>query len=151
MKRRITLSIALVISVVLVSLMSSDSTVIAQQGGRRTVTDTGTLTLGPNEVLRLSVTPKDGTSTGTIVVRFRRMEYAAGSCNGGVCKHVVASQTTSDPITLARGEAVSFDIQSTAFGVRGVVLSSNANVEVRGVVFDTSTQRISAICTFIPD
>lgn len=151
MKRRPTLSIALALSVVIVALMSSYSTVIAQQGGRRTVADTGTLTLGPNEVLRLSINPKDGTFTGTIVVRFRRMEYSPGSCNGGICKHVVVSQTTSDSITLGSGEAASFDIQNTAFGVRGVVLSSNPNVEVRGVVFDTSTQRITAICTFIPD
>jgi hypothetical protein len=151
MNRRITLSIALVFGVVLVSLMSSVSTVIAQQGGRRSVTDTGMLTLGPNEVLRITVNPRDGAFSGTIVVRFRRLEYAASNCNGGVCKHVVASQTTSDPITLDRGEAASFDIQNVAFGVRGMVLSSNPNVEVRGIVFDTSTQRINAICTFIPD
>ena len=151
MKRRIALSIALVLSGALISLKSSDSTAIAQQGGRRSVADSGTLTLGLHEVLRLTATPKDPTSTGTVVVRFRRIEYSPGNCSGGVCKHAITSQTTSDPITLDRGESASFDIPNTAFGVRGVVLSNNPNVEVRGIVFDTSTQRIMAICTFIPD
>ena len=151
MKRRIRLSVALVLGLVMLAQMSSDSTAIAQQGGRRSVTDTGILTLGANEVLRLTVTPKDRALTGTIMVRFRRLEYAPSSCNGGVCEQVVTSQTTSDPIALDGGEGASFDIPNTAFGVRGVVLSSSPNVEVRGIVFDTSTQRINAICTFIPD
>lgn len=150
MKRRITLSVGLVLGLLMLSQMSSDATAHAQQGGRRSVTDTGMLTLGLNDVLRLTVTPKDGAS-GPIVVRFRRIEYSPGNCNGGGCKHVPTSQTTSDPITLTRSEAASFDIQNTASAVRGMVLSSSPNVEVRGVVFDTSTQRISAICTFIPD
>ena len=149
MTRRIMLSVALMLGFVMLSQMSSDSTTIAQQGGRRSVTDTGMLTLGPNEVLRLTVSPKDGTSGS--VVRFRRIEYSPGNCNGGGCKHVPTSQTTSDPITLNRGEAATFDIPNTAAAVRGVVLSSSPTVEVRGIVFDTSTQRISAICTFIPD
>ena len=151
MKRRTTVALTLVLSVVLISLMRSDSTLIAQQGGRRSVTDTGMLTLGPNEVLRITVNSRDGNDAANTVVRFRRIEYAAGNCTGGVCKQAVSSQTTSGAITLDRGEAVSMDIQATAFGVRGVVLSSNPNIEVRGIVFDTSTQRITAICTFIPD
>ena len=150
MKRKVTLSAALVFGLLLLTQLSSDSAAIAQQGGRRSVTDTGTLTLGANEVLRLTVNPKDGAS-GSIVVRFRRIEYSPGNCNGGGCKHVPTSQTTSDPITLTRSEAASFDIQNTASAVRGVVLSSSPNVEVRGIVFDTSTQRVIAICTFIPD
>lgn len=149
MKRRMTL-IALMLSVVLVTVITSASVANAQQGGRRSVADTGMLTLGPNEVIRLSVVPKD-VASGPIVVRFRRIEYGPASCGGGACKHLTASQITSEPITLNRGEAASFEMQNSAFGLRGMVLSSSPNVEVRGIVFDTATQRIVAICTFIPD
>jgi hypothetical protein len=63
----------------------------------------------------------------------------------------VASPDTSAPITLASGEAASIDIPNTGSPVRGVVLSNSRTAKVVAIVFDTSTQRIVAICTFIPD
>jgi len=141
MKRKITLTIALVLSIVLASLTSSDSTVKAQNQIRR-VGDTGVVTLlGPNQVLRLTVALGD--YDGNYSLDFRRTEYSQGTCSSnGVCRLAVASQTASNPIRLMSGEAASFDIPNTAFGVRGVVLSNSRNVKVTAIVFDTSTQRV---------
>ena len=93
MKRRIILSIALALSIVLVSLMSSDSTVKAQNQ-IRIVADTSIVTLGPGQVLRIVAGFDPGPLDGKFI-SFRQIEYTQGICNGGVCKHTVASQTTS--------------------------------------------------------
>src|SRR5688572_17164291 len=148
MKRRIPLSIALTLSVVLVSLASSDSTALAQQG-RRNVADTGIVSLGPNQELRLTLTGDsnaDGSVDGADFLVFKRMEYGQESCSSdGVCKLVVTSQTTSNPIKLSPGEAVTFTcIPGSVFGVR-VVVESNRRKRALGIVFDTSTQRVVAI------
>ena len=77
MKRRMTLSIALTLSVVALLLASSDSTAQPKPGIRR-VADTGIVSLGPNQVLRLTLF---GDATGdrqvdaADYVVFRRMEY----------------------------------------------------------------------------
>lgn len=152
MKRRNTVSLLFTVSIVLASMVSFVSTASAQQGGRQPVADTGMLGLGPNEELRLSVVPKDGASN--ISVRFRLTKYTGEVCNGPVCKHVATSQTTSAPVMVDAGEAASF--KTTAEGelvhyFRAVVLSSSPNVRVTAIVFDTSTQRVLSICTFIPD
>jgi hypothetical protein len=54
MKRKITLTVALVVSVVLVSLMSSDAPVRAAPPQRFKV-DTGVIIPGPNQKLRVTV------------------------------------------------------------------------------------------------
>ena len=149
MKRRIALSIAFTLGVVLVSLASSDSTAQAQPATGKVVADTGIVTLGPNQVLRLTLMGDfngDADVDAADYVLFRRMEYGQESCSSdGVCKLVVTSQTTSNPIKLKPGEAVSFTcIPGSVFGVR-VVVESNRQKRVLGVVFDTSTQRVVAI------
>ncbi len=154
MKRRITLSIALMLSVVLVSLMSSDQAAKAQQG-RRIVGDTGIITLGPNKVLRMTGDfDLDGDVDGADFLVFRRIEYSQGACGGsGVCKLAVASQTTSNPIALTPGEAALYDIPdgtSNTVGVRGVVLSNRRNVRITAIVFDTSTQRVVTFVNTAP-
>jgi hypothetical protein len=153
MKQRITLTIALTVSVVLVSLASSDSTAQAQPERRR-VADTGILSLAPNQELRLTLlrltlmgdADGDGKVDAADYVLFRRMEYGQESCSSdGVCKLVVTSQTTTNPVRLRPGEAVSFTcIPGSVFGVR-VVVESNRRTRVLGIVFDTSTQRVVAI------
>ncbi len=97
MKRKITLSIALVLSIVLVSLMSSDSTVNAEQTQRYRY-DTGIVPLGEGQTLRIVVS--SGFGGGPRVVQFRRLEYMQTTCQQGICKQVISAQTTSDPITL---------------------------------------------------
>ena len=143
MKRRITLSIALVLSIVLVSLMSSDSTAKAQNQ-ISIVADTGLITLGPNQILRLTIkAPRDPASG--ITTGFRRIEYSQGVCSGGICKHTISSQTTSPPITLESGEAASFDIPNTAFGVRALVESNRRDARVTVQIIDTATGQVTSV------
>ena len=137
MKRKIILSIALILSVILVSMISSDSTTLAQQPQRFTA-DTGVVTLGPNQVLRVTVATGDLNGDDTASVRLRWIEYTQGVCNsGGVCKHAVASQTTTNPITLMPGEAASLDLVATTFG-RGIVLSRR-DVRATAAIINTLT------------
>ena len=148
MKAKVTLSLAFVFCVLL------SSTTAMAQGGVKPIADCGMIPLGPNEELRLTVAVGD-VNNDNIRVRFRLIEYTAGICTGPVCKHLVMSQTTSPALMLNANEAASTTFPA-AVGeevryVRGVVLSDSPNVRVRGIVFDTSTQRINAICTFIPD
>ena len=137
MKRTITLSIALVVSVILVSLTSFDSSAQPQQRLRCTA-DTGVVTLGPNQKLRVVVTGMGGNDA--LTVRFRRMQYAQGACNGGVCKLSSVTDLILDPVTLMAGEAAFTDITQDGFaGVRAVVRSNLRNVRVTAAIIDTVT------------
>lgn len=147
MKFRITFSIALTVSIVLAALTTSDSTANAQQQLRFSV-DTGIVTLGPNQILRVSVVSADGELGGGIYgVRFKQMNYIQDVCNGGVCKFVVASQNVSVPMRLLPGQALSFevgpDIQGN--GVRAVVLSNSRNVQVTASIIDSITGNVVSI------
>jgi len=109
---------------------------------RMFMADTGIVPLGPNQVLRLSCVTRDGTANTTI--GFRRLEYAQGPCNSGVCTLASVTDLIIDPLQLMPGEGATLEIPNTGFGVRGMVLSSRQDVVVVCVVFDTSTQRITA-------
>ena len=111
----------------------------------RPIVDTGMVPLGPTQVLRLTVAA--GVNGDDVIrVRFRQMEYME---QGNIYR--VASSNTSATITLTSDEATSIDIPNTGSPVRGVVLSNSRSAKVVAIVFDTSTQRIVSICTFIPD
>jgi hypothetical protein len=141
MKRRITLSIALVMSIALVSLMSSDSTANASRP--QYVADTGMIPLGPNQLLRITVTPQAGgvVPTGSVTFTVDNVGYGTqGTCNGGVCKHFISSQTTSDPITLAPGEAASVDTASGRLTQLRLHFGSvPPNVQVNAFIIDATT------------
>ena len=141
MKRKIVLSIALVASLMVLSLIRSDSVVTAQNQ-LKPVADSGMVPLGPNQVLILTVNA--GTGEGPVAVRFRQMEYDQVACSDGVCKHLVANETVSPLVVLQPNEAASQTLVATTYG-RGVVLSNKPNVRVNGIVFDTSTQRVVSI------
>jgi len=138
MKRRITLSIAITLSIVAISLTSSD-TAVSAQNQIRIVGDTGVIKLGPNQVLRVGAV--DGDTDGSDFLVFRRVGYTQDACNGGVCRLVASSQTTSSPIALMPGEAVSFqvgpDVQGN--GVRVVVLSNGRNMRGNASIVDQVT------------
>jgi hypothetical protein len=137
MKRRITLSIVLALSIVLVSLTSSDSRAGAQNQ-LRVIADTGMIKLGPNQILRITVSPCSGNDT--IVVRFRRMTYMQSVCSDGVCKSTMTAQNNSTPLLLMPNEAASYDIDATAtHEVRGSVSSNRRNVLVTAAIIDTVT------------
>ena len=144
MKRRIILSIMLSLSIVLVLLTSSDSRVAAQNQ-IRIVADTGVVTLGPGQTLRVSVTsPRDAASG--LPTGFRRIEYTQGACNSGVCKNEISSQTTSAPIPLAANESLQVDLDWSAnvSGSRIVVLSNSRNAQVNVLIITTATGEVVA-------
>src|SRR5882724_11525557 len=116
MKRRISLSIALVMSIVLLSLMNFD--LKAQEQTQGADADTGIIgPLPSDQVLRITAT---NSSRQTVTVRFKQIEYMPDSCNGAVCKLVPVSQMTYNPITLAPNEGASITL-SSVLAVRGIV------------------------------
>lgn len=151
MKHRMTLSLVLKLSLLL-SLVSLPATAQGQQPERFSAYS-GMVTLGTGQVLRVTVAAmgNDGNER-PIRIRFAWKQYMASGCNGmpQVCRHSVASQGLTVPVTMG-DDAVSFDAPGTGVPVNVTVTSNSRNVKVVGVVFDTSTQRIVAICTFIPD
>ena len=140
MKPKLKLWLAIVFSVVLLPVGAQ------AQSALKPIADTGMITLGPNQVLRVTVATGDVTGDDVVRVRFRQMEYME---QGNIYR--VASSNMAGPLTLTSGEATSIDIPNTGSPVRGVVLSNSRSPKVVAIVFDTSTQRIVAICTFIPD
>jgi hypothetical protein len=116
MRRKITLSIALALSIALVSLTGSELTATAQRRVGRVV-DTGLVMLGPNQTLRITALNK-GPEASTI--RFRTTQYSQTVCSNGVCRHTAATPNISGPLTVAPGEAVSIDAMSSSSGVRMV-------------------------------
>jgi hypothetical protein len=144
MKRRMTLSIALLLSVVLVSLMSSDSTASAAPP-QRFKFDTGLIIPGPHQKVRLTIT---GFGEDLLRVQFRQINYSQEVCNGGLCKYNVSSQTTSDLLTLMPGEAASFTcIPDSVPGVRAVVLSDDRKARVTAQIIDTITGEVVSFTT----
>jgi len=148
MKSRIMISIAFALSLAAVLLTSSDSTVGAQQSIHRF--DTGSVNLGPNQVLRISGDGVD--QDDPITFRFRRIVYSPNTCISGVCKHTVASSNLSAPVICAPGEGASFEIPAVQIGgenvgVRGVVLSNRKNVKVTASIIDTVTGEVRSFTT----
>ena len=142
MKRRITLSIALVLGVAFLSLMSSDSTAKAAPA-QRYFADTGTITLGPNQLLRITVACA---SRRPMTLTVDTIKLAHGICNdSGVCIHTLASRTTTEPVTLMPGESASIDITQTpgSSAVRGGVSLDSPNVQVNALIIDGATGGVS--------
>src|SRR5215203_2453307 len=126
MKRKIILSIALALSIILVSLIKSDS-IVAAEIQTKFVFDTGVIALGPNQDMRLSVLSGTPTANGSFNFRLRQISYAQESCDGGICRQTIAEQTVSDLVTLMPNEAASIDFRRCTYplcgGIRGVLLT----------------------------
>lgn len=137
MKRKITLSIALVVSLIVLLLTSFDSRVEAENQ-MRYVADTGFIKPGPNQELRVSVAVGD-VNGDQIHVRFRRLKYIE---QGNIYK--VASQTTSPPITLSADEAASVDAADLAVW-RLMVLSDSKNMRVTVQLIDKTTGQVDSV------
>lgn len=132
MKRSITLAVAL--AVILLSLASSDSVSQAQQR-KLFQWDTGVVPLGPNQVLRIV---GDWNGDGDTTVGFRSIKYGQGACNGSVCKLITLSTTTSGPQTLSAGEAISLDVVATTYG-RSTLTSNRRDLRVTASIINTTT------------
>lgn len=139
MKRKMTFSLTLTLSLLL-SLVSLPATAQAAPPPRFRA-DSGVVTLGMGQVLRITV--NGGSGTDAIIARLRWMQYGAQGCSGmpPVCRHMVVSQGTTPVETLGPDDALSFDTNGPG-AVRVMVESNSPKTRVLGVIFDTSTQRI---------
>jgi hypothetical protein len=148
MKRKITLSLALALSLTILLLTSSDSGVGAQNQTRFSA-GTGPVTLGPNQVLRITVNSREGNDQ--INIRLREIRYAASGTTAGITKLAAASQETSEVITLAAGEAVSLDtrrcVSPLCGGVFVRVLSDSRDVRVNASIIDNLTGEVVSFTT----
>jgi hypothetical protein len=138
MKRNITLTAMFAVSLVLVSLASSDSSIQAQQRGRLFHWDTGVVKLGPNQVLRVAGDANGDADIDSTDLAFRESKYGQGACNGSVCKLNTLSTTERGPFRLSAGEAMSLELGATTFG-RVIVTSSRRHVRVTASIMNTTT------------
>ncbi len=121
MKRRIIFTVVFIAVTcgILWSLPNSNSTAAAP---RILTADTGIITLGLGQKLRLTVNGQGGNDA--LSVRFRRMSYSqVGPDIHAAMKYTLAAEDTSAPITVSENEGVWVDIDRTAYdAVRGVVM-----------------------------
>ena len=142
MKPRIILPIALTLAL-LISFVSFAPTAQAQRT-LKPVADTGVITLGPNQILRIT---RAGTQNeGAFGVQFGRASYMPLGCNGdGVCKYDVASQSLAAPVMVNPGQAASIEITNSNTAVRGIVLSNNPDARITALIINTSTGEVIVV------
>ena len=134
MKRKTTLTsfAALVVSLVLLTTAQA-------QNQLRAVADTGIITIGPNQILRIS---GDGVDQDDVVTfRFRRIGYQTATEAPGITKYTVISNTITNPIMTTGMEGVAI-VQGNLIGtdaVRVVVMSNRPNVRVNAALIDAAT------------
>ncbi|HEX6187015.1 MAG TPA: hypothetical protein VFZ40_02950 [Pyrinomonadaceae bacterium] len=149
MKRKIALSLALTLSVVMLSLMSSDSSANAQQRGKKVSFDTGIVTLSPDQFLRVAIAGdfnRDADADGADFLVFKRVGYIE---QGNIYR--VASQVTTDPIRLGQGEAVSIDINQGEFNAVRCLVAGNfigtdaSNARVTVEIINRTTNQVDSV------
>ena len=160
MKPRITSPLALAVSL-FIALVTLPPVAHAQSKVQRTITDTGIVTLGANQILRITVASADVNGDGFVgkggsTARFGKAMYMQLGCNGqGVCKYSLDSQSLSAPVTLDPGEVATFDVSGGVNPVRAAVLSNDANLRVNALIVDITTgNTVSLVAlaghTFLP-
>lgn len=139
MKRKITLSMMLILSFVLITMMSSDT---FAQRSRVFVADTGVITLGPNQSAILSVSAGDVNGGGIHNFVTQKMTYSQGVCNDqGVCRLTLDNIQTSN-FSLNAGEAI--QLKTGAAGTRFRVLSRRDNLKVTLSTVDDLTGSVNS-------
>jgi hypothetical protein len=113
------------------------------------VADTGVITLGPNQFLRVTAMVPQRSTVRSVTVTFSRQMNTHGTCNSsGVCVHTVASNTRSEPLIMIPGQGASIDIfpAPNASAVRSEMLmtmemspSTRPDVEVNALIIDGNT------------
>ncbi|HVE58013.1 MAG TPA: hypothetical protein VNB22_14375 [Pyrinomonadaceae bacterium] len=124
----------LVFSIILLTSLNS----FAQNQRRQFVADTGVINLGPNQKLRVIVTPS--ADNLSLRVRFRRCQYIE---QDGI---FIVNSTQIGPImTLLSNQARFFDTYQTpdVSAVRFRIGSNSPNIVVTSQLVDTSTGEIT--------
>ena len=147
MKRRMTLSLMLTLS--LLSLTNSAPTAHGQppQRFRADSADSGVITPSPDQVLRVTVAP--GFRMDDVSVRFLWAQYGPQGCSGtpAVCRHMIVSQGTTPVQTPGPADALSFDIPGNGNGTRIIVESNSANIAVDLMIIDSITGEVRSFRT----
>ena len=134
MKHKSTLTTLAALVVGLVFLTGAQA-----QNQVRAVADTGIITIGQNQILRIS---GDGVDQDDVVTfRFRRIGYQAVTEAPGITKYTAISNTITNPIMTTGMEGVAI-VQGNLIGtdaVRVVVMSNRPNVRVNAAVIDAAT------------
>jgi len=142
MKHSKTISLSVTLSLLLLLL---GSPLTAQAAPPRFRADSGVITLGANQVLRITINPASlPNGNVSIRARLRWMQYGEVGCSGMplVCRHTIVSQGETGIVMLDRDDTVLFEVLGGAGPVRAVVEANNPNLTAMAVVFDTSTQRV---------
>jgi hypothetical protein len=138
---RATTSITVGLSL-LITLISFPRPAVGQHA-HRLRGDTGVVTLGVGQVLRITVNGQDGNDT--FRVRFAWTKYAAAGCNtDGVCRHVVQTQGATAPVNVGANEAASFDVQGTGGNVRVSVFVAAGDVNGDFQIINTATGEVTS-------
>lgn len=101
----------------------------------RTVADTGIVSPGPGQLVRVTVASR---SRDDVRVRVRRLDYIRGDCSQGVCALAIASQHMGDLMTLAPGQGFTVDVPSTE-NARVMILSDSPDLRINGTIVDAVT------------
>jgi hypothetical protein len=115
---------------------------------RTVVADSGVLALGPDQVLRLTLS---STAKSGLSLRFRRLQYDETGCDQGACQLNVAAYSLTDPLSVAAGQAVSVEIRGGSAGVRVMAVTlenaliSSYSFRANGDIRDANTNQIIAI------
>ena len=122
-----TRALAAITVIILLSLSTLAPTASAQQR-RRFRADTGVVTLGIGQVLRITLSSEAFEDAAIVRTRFVWTRYGPMNCNTeGVCRQMVQSQGATAPVIINQSESASYDMQGPG-SVRVEVLADyNAN------------------------
>lgn len=143
MKRKI-LFLTLFVSVLALGLPLFRNQVAAQANLRH-LADTGLVTAGPNQKIRLTAAAVD--VGDALKVKFTVINYGQGNCAGNVCRSVVVSQTESEIINLTPGETAFINgdpDQPIIVGFSRIVVEGNKPMRVNLQIINTATGLVSS-------
>ena len=143
MKRQSILTIAMALGLFM-SFVSFPLTAQAQQPPKRFRGDTGVITLGMGQVLRITIA-SEGFEDTIFAVRFAWMKYMPTGCNAdGVCRHMIQSQGVTAPVNFGANQAASDDVQGTGDGVRVSVFVAAGDVNGDAQIINTATGEVTS-------
>ncbi|MEQ1933999.1 MAG: hypothetical protein ABL962_08985 [Fimbriimonadaceae bacterium] len=133
MKKQLTLTLTIALTLALIVMAS-----MARSAGgapQKPKSDSGVVTLGPNQAMRVIISAKFQAAN----VRIRNFGYSVTGMVGGIKNLGVSGQAQSDLIAIAPGEAVSFDVPGVGAMVRAMVTTNNPDIQVTNAIVDTVT------------
>jgi len=142
MKRRLMRTL-LGLGIAVVGMLAVSDQKADAQKNKLFIYDSGIVAPGPDQMLIGLLVPavQDGGPTDNATVRSRKVQYSQTSCTAGPCKHIVTSDTISEPVSLAIGEGMSdvMAVTGGSSGIRLVFVSNSPNLRFNGQLVDTTT------------